>query len=73
MKVECKKCGCTNISATWVDEIKDGTKIMGIRIKPRDEHLLRECLHCGYKWKDKTLDNREKDFTDELHKCIERS
>lgn len=56
MKIECKKCGCTGIRTTWFGGIKGGSKVMGIRIEPRDEYLLRECLNCGYEWKDKTLD-----------------
>ena len=58
IEIECKKCGCTNIRTTWFDEIKAGSKVMGIKIEPRDGHLLRECMNCGYEWKDEPLDKK---------------
>lgn len=54
---ECRKCGSHSISAKWWPHISErNDPLHSPPFRRPEEHLLRCCQECGFKWAEKTKD-----------------
>lgn len=51
---KCTKCGGSG-SSSYCEGLPEGAYIFGFsrQCQIQDEHLHKQCLHCGYKWLEK--------------------